>query len=75
MMAIDRIRIVAWTCLLIGVSLILWQATAGHGSDWLFNTGVVAMIVGSVLRVYGNYNRGKRRAGLPREPPEKPISN
>jgi hypothetical protein len=75
MKAIDRIRIVAWACLLAGISLVAWQAASGHGSDGLFNVGVVAMIVGSVLRVYGKYNRTNHRVEVPREPPQGPGSN
>lgn len=56
----DRIRIVAWACLLIGISLIVWQARSGGGSDWLFNVGVAAMITGSVLRVYAKSGGRKR---------------
>ncbi len=74
MKANDGIRVAAWLCLLIGFLLVLWQATSGRGSDWLFNSGVVAMIGGSVLRVYANYKRGRRRAVVPREPPDRPTS-
>jgi hypothetical protein len=66
MKAIDRIRIVAWACLLTGITLVAWQAASGHGSDSLFNIGVAAMIVGSVLRVYGKYRRGNQRAEVTR---------
>jgi hypothetical protein len=74
MKAIDGIRVVAWLCLLIGVWLIAWQATSGHGSDWLFNTGVAAMIGGSVLRVYAKYKRDNRRAAMQRQLSEDPKS-
>ena len=74
MRAIDGIRVAAWTCLLIGVVLIVWQAASGGASEWLFDTGVGAMISGSVLRVYGKYKRGKRRDMPPRNPPDKPSS-
>jgi hypothetical protein len=70
MKAIDGIRVVAWLCLLIGFCLIVWQAKSGHGSDWLFNTGVAAMIGGSVLRVYAKYKRGNHRSAMQREPSE-----
>lgn len=69
MNAIDRVRIVAWVCILIGVSLIVWQAASSPGSDWLFNVGVIAMIIGSVLRVYVKSTRSKRRPSAVREPP------
>jgi hypothetical protein len=75
MKAIDRIRIVAWACLLSGISLVAWQAASGRGSDILFNVGVVAMIVGSVLRVYGKYSRNRHRVEVTRQPPEGPGSN
>jgi hypothetical protein len=73
MKAIDRIRIVAWACLLTGISLVAWQAASGHGSDVLFNIGVMAMITGSVLRVFGKYRCGNRRVDVSREPPENPT--
>jgi hypothetical protein len=73
--AIDRTQLVAWACLLAGFSLVAWQAASGGGSDLLFNIGVVAVIAGGVLRVYGNYRRGNRRVDVPREPPENPTSN
>jgi hypothetical protein len=75
MKASDRIRIVAWACLLSGFSLVVWQAASGNGSDMLFNIGVMAMITGSVLRVYGKYSRSNRRVDVPRKPPENPASN
>jgi hypothetical protein len=75
MKVIDRIRIVAWACLLTGISLVAWQAVSGHGSDSLFNIGAMAMIVGSVLRVYGKYSRTNHRVEVPREPPDRPGSN
>ena len=75
MKGIDRTRIVAWSCLLTGISLVAWQATSGHGSDLLFNIGVMAMIIGSVLRVYGKYRSGNRRVDVPREPPENLTAN
>ena len=53
MRAIDRMRIVAWACLLAGISLVVWQTASGNSSDMLFNIGVMAMVTGSVLRVYG----------------------
>jgi hypothetical protein len=74
MKGIDQIHLVAWACLLTGISLVAWQATSGHGSDLLFNIGVMAMITGSVLRVYGKYRRTNRRAEVPREPPDSPAS-
>jgi membrane-bound ClpP family serine protease len=61
MRAIDGMRIAAWTCLLAGAALIVWEAASGGASNVLFNIGVVAMISGSVLRVYGKYTRGKGR--------------
>ncbi len=70
MRSTDRIRIVAWACLLGGFLIIAWQAASGSGSDKLFNIGLVAMIAGSVLRVYGKYSRSNRWADVPREPPE-----
>jgi hypothetical protein len=73
MKGIDPIRIVAWACLLTGISVVAWQATSGHGSDLLFNIGVLAMITGSVLRVYGKYRSSNRRVDVPREPPENPT--
>jgi hypothetical protein len=75
MKAIGPIRIVAWACLLTGIALVAWQATSGHGSDLLFNIGVMAMITGSVLRVYGKYSHSNRRTDVPRDPREKPASN
>jgi hypothetical protein len=75
MKGIDRTRIVAWTCLLAGISLVAWQATSGHGSDLLFNIGVMALITGSVLRVYGKYRSSNRRVDVPREPPENLTAN
>jgi hypothetical protein len=74
MRAIDGIRVAAWTCLLVGVVLIVWQAASGGVSDGLFNIGVGAMISGSVLRVYGKYRRGKPRDMPPRKSPDKPRS-
>jgi hypothetical protein len=73
MKGIDRIRIVAWVCLLAGISLVAWQATSGHGSDLLFNIGVMALITGSVLRVYGKYRSSNRRVDVSHEPPENPT--
>jgi drug/metabolite transporter (DMT)-like permease len=75
MKSTDRIRTAAWACLLCGVLIIAWQAASGGGSDKLFNIGLVAMITGSVLRVYGKYRRSNRRADVPHEPAEKPVSN
>jgi hypothetical protein len=75
MKAIAVIRVAAWTALLVGAALVVWQATSGHGSDLLFNIGVVAMICGSVLRVYGNYRRGNRRDQRSRKPPDTPVSS
>jgi|ERR1700730_9746785 hypothetical protein len=75
MKGIDRIRIVAWTCLLTGILLVVWQASSGRGSDLLFNIGVMAMITGSVLRVYGKYRSGNRRVDVPREPPDNLTAN
>jgi len=66
--AINRIRIVGYAFLLTGITLVAWQTASGHGSDSLFNIGVVAMIVGSVLRVYGKYSRGNHRVEVTREP-------
>jgi hypothetical protein len=74
MKAIAAIRVAAWTALMMGAALVVWQAASGHGSDLLFNIGVVAMIGGSVLRVYGNYKRGNRRAEGSRKPPDTPVS-
>jgi hypothetical protein len=68
------IRIIAWACLLGGVLIIAWQAASGGGSDKVFNVGLVAMITGSVLRVYGKYRRSNRWADVAREPPEEPRS-
>jgi ECF sigma factor len=70
MRSTDRIRIVAWVCLLGGFLIIAWQAASGSGSDKLFNIGLVAMITGSVLRLYGKYSHSNRWADVPREPPE-----
>jgi hypothetical protein len=75
MKGIDRVRIVAWACLLTGISIVGWQATSGHGSDFLFNIGVLAMITGSVLRVFGKYRSSNRRVDVPREPPENLTTN
>jgi hypothetical protein len=72
MRAIDGIRVVAWTCLLVGAVLIVWQAASGGASEWLFDIGVGAMISGSVLRVYGKYQRGKRLGMPPRKSPDNP---
>ena len=72
--SINWIRMIAWACLLGGVLIIAWQAASGGGSDKVFNVGLVAMITGSVLRVYGKYSRSNRWAGPPREPPEEPRS-
>jgi drug/metabolite transporter (DMT)-like permease len=74
MRAIDRMRIVAWACMLAGISLVVWQAASGNSSDMLFNIGVMAMVTGSVLRVYGKYRCGNRRVDVPREPPENRAS-
>ena len=74
MKSTNWIRIIAWACLLGGVSIIAWQAASGGGSDKLFNIGLMGMIIGSVLRVYGKYHRSNRWADLPREPPEDPRS-
>ena len=63
MKSIDRIRILAWACLLTGIAIVVWQANSGGGSDWLFNIGVAAMITGSVLRVFGKSGGSKRRVG------------
>ena len=70
MKSTNWIRMIAWACLLGGVLIIAWQAASGGGSDKVFNIGLVAMIAGSVLRVYGKYRRSNRRVGVPREPPE-----
>ena len=75
MKSTNWIRIIAWACLPGGFLIIAWQAASGGGSDKLFNIGLVAMITGSVLRVYGKFSRSKRWTDLPREPPEKPIGN
>jgi hypothetical protein len=75
MKASDWIRIVAWACLLTGISLVAWQAASGNNSDMLFNIGVMALITGSVLRVYGKYRSSNRRVDLSREPPENLTAN
>ncbi len=75
MRAIDRVRLVARACLLAGISLAVWQAASGGGSDWLFNLGVAAMIIGSVLRVYAKIGGRKHGVDARREPPESPASN
>ena len=72
MKSTDRIRTFAWACLLFGGLIIAWQAASGGGSDKLFNIGLVAMITGSVLRVYGKYRRRNRWADVPPKPAAAP---
>jgi hypothetical protein len=73
MKSTNRTRIVAWVCLLGGFLIVAWQAASGGGSDKLFNIGLVAMITGSVLRVFGKHSRSNRWADVPRKPLEEPI--
>ena len=57
---INRVSLVGYCLLLIGILLILSQSFGGGRFDWMFNVGVALMIAGSVLRVYGKLDRGKK---------------
>ncbi len=58
-----KLLLFGWLIALAGLALVVWQAAQGGGSDRLFNIGVVALIVGGVLRVYARYRPRKPRAG------------
>jgi hypothetical protein len=60
MKGINRVSIVGWSLLLIGILLILAQSTHGGWPEWLFNLGLTLMIAGTVLRVYGKFGRSKK---------------
>jgi hypothetical protein len=57
---INRLSIVGWSLVLIGILLILANTSNGGRPEWLFNVGILLMVAGSVLRVYGKFNRGKK---------------
>jgi hypothetical protein len=56
MKGINRVSMVGWGLLLVGILCLAWQ-TFGGGRDWLFNVGVGFLIAGGVLRAYGKYGR------------------
>jgi hypothetical protein len=61
-----RLLLAGWLIAIAGLALVVWQAAqGGGGSDRLFNIGVVALIVGNVLRVYARYS--------PRKPRRRPV--
>ena len=57
-----KLLLAGWLIAIAGLALVVWQAAQGGGSDRLFNIGVVALIVGTVLRVYARYSPRKSRA-------------
>jgi hypothetical protein len=58
MYGINRISMVGWGLLLVGIVILAWQTLGGgRGPDWLFDVGVGFLIAGGVLRAYGKYGR------------------
>jgi len=60
MYGFNRLSIVGWSLVLIGILLILAQMANGNRPEWLFNIGLTFVIAGYVLRLYGKFNRGKK---------------
>ncbi|HEX3999697.1 MAG TPA: hypothetical protein VHX65_14180 [Pirellulales bacterium] len=60
MKGINRVSIVGWSLLLVGILLLAWQTASGGRPDWLFSVAITFLIAGSVLRVYGKYGPSRR---------------
>lgn len=60
MYGINRLSIVGWSLMLVGILLILWQTSNGGRPEWLFTAGLTFMIAGVVLRLYGKFSRGRK---------------
>jgi hypothetical protein len=60
MYGFNRVSIVGWSILLVGILVIFAQMYNGGRPEWLFNVGITLMIAGTVLRVYGKFNRSKK---------------
>lgn len=60
MRGVNRVSIVGWSLLLVGILLLAWQSSSGGRPEWLFTAGVAFLIAGAVLRVYGKYGPRKR---------------
>ena len=60
MYGINRLSIVGWSLVVTGLLLVLWQTSNGGRPEWLFNVGLLLVVAGGVLRVYGKFNRGKK---------------
>ena len=55
----------------VGAALVVWQMTCGGGSDFWFNAGIVALIVGTVLRLFARFEYGGKQGTKSRQPPDR----
>lgn len=54
---INRLSIVGWSLMLVGILLLAVQWADGGRPDWMFDAALGFLIAGTVLRVYGRYGR------------------
>ncbi len=54
---INRLSMVGWILMLIGILILASQWANGGRSDWMFDVALGFLIGSTVLRVYGKYGR------------------